>query len=162
KRSTKCEPMNPAPPVTMVVIGHPGASCAPAPLRHGVEPEFRMLDRRCLADHDGPDHSASSSQWKPGAIPSRFRATPLSPGRVSSWAGPVRSPALLRANARTEPLRLQTTRAVTGSWRNGGRPGSATRYFQESTQRKPVGSTCAMAETSSRLVLAIGSALTEV
>ena len=49
------------------------------------------------------------------------------------------------------------TVAATGSCRNGGRPGSATSRFQSFAQRKPVGSTRAIAETSSRLVEAIGS-----
>ena len=74
----------------------------------------------------------------------------------------MRSPALFRANARIVPLRRQTTCARTGSWRNGGRPGSATARFQESTQRNPVGSTRPTAVTSSRFASAIGSGPSDV
>ena len=64
--------------------------------------------------------------------------------------------------ARANPFFRQTILAATGSWRKGGRPGSATSRFHESTQRKPVGSTRAMAETSSRVVVAIGWSRIEV
>ncbi len=79
----------------------------PAP-RTGLHRSMASLIRR------------TSSQWKPLVRPSMTRITPAPSGRTSRGAGPTRSPALLSSKARIVPLRRQTTRARTGSWRNGG------------------------------------------